>query len=597
MPVSCEGETCRRLSRPHTAGYSRRTALPAPVVEAKEKLVNDRHPSGIVTPPAPASDAASALYAPYGAQEAQYGDFTAYGEYPSTAFDSGANAAATGAYATTNFDTDPLFGNMPGGGGGTGSYDATQWNSGAQQTLNHDPYAAQHQAAYDTGAYETTAWAAGYQQLAHIPAQHPGPDASGQWDANTWLQPGQSPEGTQQWSAPTQETGAYDATQWNNAGGQDAYQAYEHPQPESYEQHHPQHEYEQQHAQPESYEQHAEPESYNHDLTQLDMTYEQQSDAGTQVPFDQQATTTFDQASHDQLASDEDEFDDSVDSADPDDSYEAYDPYEEGRETPLLDDMEEITPRPASRTASRSRRRSPAKRSALLTVAVPSACVMGVAGIAAASVGGMGGDDTKDTTASASDVTSVKPSAANNKLDTQLQSLSAGADDFADRASRTQERIDLKAQQVAEKKKAAETAARKERLRPKFALPVERQGLSAYFGQAGVNWMSVHTGIDFPVSYGTPVLSATDGTVRTQWNSAYGNMMIVTAMDGTETWYCHLSTYKVPSGTTVKAGDQIAFSGNSGNSTGPHLHFEVRPAGGSAIDPLPWLRSHGLDPT
>jgi murein DD-endopeptidase MepM/ murein hydrolase activator NlpD len=225
---------------------------------------------------------------------------------------------------------------------------------------------------------------------------------------------------------------------------------------------------------------------------------------------------------------------------------------------------------------------------------------MGVAGIAAASVGGvggLGGDDSKDTTASASDVTSVKPSAANIKLDTQLQSLSAGADDFADRASRTQERIDLKAQQATEKKKAAEAAARKERLRPKFALPVVQQGLSAYFGQAGVNWMSVHTGIDFPVSYGTPVMAATDGTVRTQWNSAYGNMMIVTAMDGTETWYCHLSTYKLPSGTAVKAGDQIAFSGNSGNSTGPHLHFEVRPAGGAAIDPLPWLRSHGLDPT
>ncbi|MEV6191745.1 peptidoglycan DD-metalloendopeptidase family protein [Streptomyces sp. NPDC051920] len=555
--------------------------------------MNDRHPSGIATPPAPASDAASASYASYGAQEAQYGDFTAYGDYTATAFDPG--AATMGAYAGADYSGDPLFGTLP-DGSGTGSYDATQWNAGVQQPMGYDPYAAQH-SGYDTGAHNSAAWTNGYQQPADIPAQHPGPDASGQWDAGAWVQPEQPVGGTQQWTVPTQETGAHDATQWNSAGGQDAYQAYEHPQTETYE-----------HAQAPSYDQpQAESASYDHELTQLDMTYEGASGAAEAVPFDQQATATFDQALHGRPDADEDEFgqgefDPAEDFADADGAEDGYDPYDEGHERPLLEGQEEITPvrRPATRSGSRARRRSPAKRSALLTVAVPSACVMGVAGIAAASVGGvggLGGSDSKDTTASASDATSVKPSAANVKLDTQLQSLSAGADDFADRASRTQERIDLKAQQATEKKKAAEEAARKERLRPKFALPVAQQGLSAYFGQAGVNWMSVHTGIDFPVSYGTPVMAATDGTVRTQWNSAYGNMMIVTAMDGTETWYCHLSTYKVASGTTVKAGDQIAFSGNSGNSTGPHLHFEVRPAGGSAIDPLPWLRSHGLDPT
>ncbi|MGW1063230.1 peptidoglycan DD-metalloendopeptidase family protein [Streptomyces aureus] len=565
--------------------------------------MNDRHPSGIVTPPAPASDAASALYAPYGAQEAQYGDFTAYGDYAGTAYDPGTGA---GGYPQTDFAGDPLFGGMP-GGAGTGSYDATQWNGGYQQQ-GPDPYAAQH-TGYDNGAHAATGgWTDGYQQLADIPAQHPGPGASGQWDANAWNQPEQPLGGTQQWSVPAQDTGAYDATQWNS-GGPDPYQAYDHPVTETYE-HATGETYE--HAHGESYQQpQTEPAPYGHDLTQLDMTYEApvdgtyeaSADAAEPVPFDQQATATFDQAVHGRPDGDEDEFDAAEDFADtdgPDDG--EYDPYDENGERPLLDGVEEVTPvrRPAPRKGSRSRRRSPAKRSALLTVAVPSACVMGVAGIAAASVGGvggLGGNDSKDTTASASDATAVKPSAANVKLDSQLQSLSAGADDFADRASRTQERIDLKAAQATEKKKAAEEAARKERLRPKFVLPVTQRGLSAYFGQAGVNWMSVHTGIDFPVSYGTPVMAATDGTVRTQWNSAYGNMMIVTAMDGTETWYCHLSTYKVPSGTTVKAGDQIAFSGNSGNSTGPHLHFEVRPAGGAAIDPLPWLRSHGLDPT
>lgn len=263
-----------------------------------------------------------------------------------------------------------------------------------------------------------------------------------------------------------------------------------------------------------------------------------------------------------------------------------------------------VAGRPVRRNSggSRGRRRTPAKRSALLTVAVPSACVMGVAGIAAASVGGLtgagteGGPKENTTALAAADPSSVKQVAANNALDTQLAALSADARDFGDRASRTQERIDLKVRQAADKKKREEEAARKEALRPKFMLPVELHRLSARFGQSGVNWMSVHTGIDFPVQTGTPVMAATDGTVRTQINSAYGNMVIVTAPDGTETWYCHLSSAKIRSGQ-VKAGDVIAYSGDTGNSTGPHLHFEVRPAGNYAIDPLAWLRSHGLDPT
>uniref|UniRef100_UPI0035D446EB M23 family metallopeptidase n=1 Tax=Streptomyces zingiberis TaxID=2053010 RepID=UPI0035D446EB len=248
---------------------------------------------------------------------------------------------------------------------------------------------------------------------------------------------------------------------------------------------------------------------------------------------------------------------------------------------------------PGRAAAGRGRRKAPAKRSALLTVAVPSMAVMGVAGIAAASVGGSSDDAPAAQAAPAEGA--VKPALANNKLDAQLATLTADAGDFADRASRTQERIDLQERQAEEKRKKEEEAARKEALRPKFALPVAQHGLSAYYGQAGINWMSVHSGIDFPVAYGTPVMAATDGTVRTQYNIAYGNMAIVTAPDGTETWYCHLSSTKIRSGT-VKAGDTIAYSGNSGNSTGPHLHFEVRPGGGSAIDPLGWFQSKGLDP-
>ncbi|MCZ9354399.1 M23 family metallopeptidase [Streptomyces mutabilis] len=535
--------------------------------------MNDRHPSGTMTTPASASDADPAQYASYGTGEAQYGDLTTYGGYDTTGF-------STGGTATATFDADPLFGSLPGQDTGTydttGSYDATQWSTGSGQAPGYDAYAAQHHAAYDTGAYDTTAWAAEYQQSPAVPPQAASADATGQWDTGAWEQPDQSgnpADRTQQWDWGTQtfetgtldtgayetgtfetssfttgtfnagtfdtgsfDTGAYDATQWNSAG-----------------------------TTPET------PEAPKDSAPDAAPTTEE----------------TSPDSRDDELAA----------------------TGELPAVTGLLEDQEEVVtpaphipaPRGASRSGARSRRRQPAKRSALMTIAVPSACVMSVAGIAAASVGSLNGDDSTETTASAADAgeakaAPVKPSAANNKLDTQLTSLAAGADDFADRASRTQERIDLKAQQAAEKRRAAEEAARKERLRPKFALPVQQHGLSAYYGQAGINWMSVHSGIDFPVSYGTTVMAATDGTVRTQYNSAYGNMMIVTAKDGTETWYCHLSSYQVPSGTTVKAGDAIAFSGNSGNSTGPHLHFEVRPSGGSAIDPLSWLRSHGLNP-
>ncbi|MCK1818782.1 M23 family metallopeptidase [Streptomyces sp. XM83C] len=527
--------------------------------------MNDRHPSGTATTPAPASDAASAPYAAYGPQEAAYGDFATYNGYDTTGYSMGGHTAP-------GFDADPLFGSMP--ADTTGAYDSGQWATVGHAAFLQDPYAAQQYAAQDTGAYDTTSWTADQQLSATVPAQGGAPDISGQWDASAWLRPDQTTAAqTQQWEWGTQafDTGAYDATQWNTDGTTE--QPYQQDSGHSYQQDdgRPHGQESRQPYRPES--------------------------------FDQQATATFD-ALPDETPmggfEDSGYGDDTAGGTASELSATGELPAVEAEGPLLLDDQEEVAPRPAPRTAgrgSRGRRRTPAKRSALLTVAVPSVCVMGVAGVAAASVGTFSGDDSSDTATTASDAQAVKPSAANKKLDTELRSLSAAADDFTDRASRTQERLDLKAQQELERKKAAEEAARKERLRPKFALPVAQHGLSAYYGQAGINWMSVHTGIDFPVAYGSTVMAATDGTVRTQWNNAYGNMMIVTAKDGTETWYCHLSSYRVASGTTVKAGEPIAYSGSSGNSTGPHLHFEVRPYGGSAIDPLSWLRSHGLDPT
>jgi murein DD-endopeptidase MepM/ murein hydrolase activator NlpD len=564
-------------------------------------LVNDRHPPGTTIAPAPASDAAPSHYPPSGHQEAFYGDFTTYDGYGATVFDTGHHGSATSDtdFATETFDTDPLFGDMPGGGAtGSGSYGSAQWSTGGHQMPTYDAYATQHQASYDTGGYDSAGWAAGSRHLGETTSEAYSPEATGQWDASGWPQTeqlGRAGHGesgpAQQWTgAHYLDTGANDATRWNSddvqtCGGHGV----GHHDPTSQE------------VRCQDTEGH---ESYEGDEHRASADGYERPSPGT---FDQQATVAFQQVRPygDEQSTGAGEFEGADDSSPPG----------ADRHSRMADE-EEVMPatssasdaagspsdgRVAARAAARSRRRapgkrSPAKRSAVLTIAIPSACVVGVAGIAAATVSG-GHDEDNRTSASSSDATAVKPSTANNKLDTQLQNLSAEADDFADRASRTQERIDLKAQQEAEKRRAVAEAARKERLRPKFALPVSQNGVSAYYGQSGVNWMSVHTGIDFPVSYGTPVMAATDGTVRTQWNSAYGNMIIVTAKDGTETWYCHLSTYKVASGTTVKAGDTIAYSGNSGNSTGPHCHFEVRPGGGPAIDPLRWLRSHGLDPT
>ncbi|MFF9757089.1 peptidoglycan DD-metalloendopeptidase family protein [Streptomyces sp. NPDC014344] len=255
--------------------------------------------------------------------------------------------------------------------------------------------------------------------------------------------------------------------------------------------------------------------------------------------------------------------------------------------------------RPTTRRAGRRGRRAYPRGSAFLTVVAPSVAFVGMAGMAAASIGL--GDSGK--TVEAADDPPVEPAAANSEFDTQLTALSRGADDFAGRASRTQERVDLEQrrreaqrlrQEEAERKKAE--AARREALRPKFVLPVTQKGVGELFGVAGSMWANRHTGLDFPVPMNTPVMAVTDGTVEAKWNPSYGNIVEVTAPDGTQTWYAHLAGFRIRSGY-VKAGTVIAYAGSTGNSSGPHLHLEVHPGGGDAIDPLAWLRSHGLDPT
>ncbi len=127
--------------------------------------------------------------------------------------------------------------------------------------------------------------------------------------------------------------------------------------------------------------------------------------------------------------------------------------------------------------------------------------------------------------------------------------------------------------------------------------PVPGAVVGAGFGQSGSYWAQLHTGIDLAAPNGTPVLAIGKGVIASAgWAGSYGYRVVETLPDGTELWYCHLSAIGVGAGE-VTPGQPIGRVGATGNVTalaGPHLHLEVRPAGGEPIDPAAWLAEHGL---
>ncbi|GLF96099.1 M23 family metallopeptidase [Streptomyces yaizuensis] len=135
-----------------------------------------------------------------------------------------------------------------------------------------------------------------------------------------------------------------------------------------------------------------------------------------------------------------------------------------------------------------------------------------------------------------------------------------------------------------------------------WAKPVDAYTLSATYGKAGGMWASNHSGQDFAVPTGTPVKSVGPGTVVKAGPNgagdgpAYGNAVVVKHDNNTYSQYAHLSRVDVKIGQQVKGGQQIALSGNTGNSSGPHLHFEIRttPNYGSAVNPVAHLRAEGI---
>jgi murein DD-endopeptidase MepM/ murein hydrolase activator NlpD len=123
----------------------------------------------------------------------------------------------------------------------------------------------------------------------------------------------------------------------------------------------------------------------------------------------------------------------------------------------------------------------------------------------------------------------------------------------------------------------------------------------------GSRWGTLHAGVDIAGPRDTPVYAAADGTVTTAACTSaycdrdgglnlpgYGNLVELDHGGGVTTRYGHLSAYTVIAGQQVSAGTLIGFQGSTGNSTGVHLHFEVRQAG-APVDPVPWLTDRGVD--
>ncbi|MCZ0994610.1 M23 family metallopeptidase [Streptomyces noursei] len=126
-----------------------------------------------------------------------------------------------------------------------------------------------------------------------------------------------------------------------------------------------------------------------------------------------------------------------------------------------------------------------------------------------------------------------------------------------------------------------------------FVAPVSSYTLAAGFGQADDRWAADHTGQDFTAPTGTLVKAVHDGTItQAGWAGGYGYRIVLTLDDGTQLWFCHLSSMVKTTGR-VHTGDVIGRVGATGNATGPHLHLEVRPDAGAPTDPVSWLRDRG----
>jgi len=139
---------------------------------------------------------------------------------------------------------------------------------------------------------------------------------------------------------------------------------------------------------------------------------------------------------------------------------------------------------------------------------------------------------------------------------------------------------------------AAEAKAEADRAHS-WVKPLDDYNVSSGYG---MRHGKLHPAVDLAGPIGTPVKAMSSGVVISAgWSDlGYGNLVEIQYWDGTVSWYAHNTSLAVSVGDKVTPGMVVSYRGSTGHSTGPHVHLEIHPGGGTAVPPIPWLAAHGI---
>jgi murein DD-endopeptidase MepM/ murein hydrolase activator NlpD len=200
-------------------------------------------------------------------------------------------------------------------------------------------------------------------------------------------------------------------------------------------------------------------------------------------------------------------------------------------------------------------------------------------------------------------VSAAVSSGGDDGAPTELAAVAANQQartDAAERADRAQRAAPSPSATTQAPSKAATPAAPKAAAttkaapKPAWVSPMPGAGTTSCFG---MRWGVLHAGIDLAADAGTPIHAAGAGTViGAGWlYTGYGISVVIDHGNGYLTHYAHQSRVAVQAGQKVVAGQLIGYEGSTGDSTGPHLHFEVHQGLWNQIDPAPWMRARGVN--